>query len=144
MMTLMYSIRSHTQLHFIVVINPNTGPDPQPDLPDSQYRAAVPYLQGYTNVTLVGYISTLYGKRNVQDSLNDIDLYWRWHKLSLDKGISSMGLDGIFIDEVDCDGDNLEYFGELYWHIKGKVWKSDKPGQWNFFPISDEYRLCCS
>ena len=132
-MTLTHSIQSYPQLHFI---NPNTGPDPQPDLPDSQYRLAVPYLQGYTNVTLVGYVSTLYGKRNVQDSLNDIDLYWRWHELSLankDKGIGPMGLDGIFIDEVDCNGDNLEYFETLYRHIKGKVWKSDKPGQFNFF-----------
>lgn len=140
------SIRTYPNLRFIVVINPNTGPDPQPDLPDPQYRRAVPYLQGYTNVTLVGYVSTLYGKRNIQDSIDDIDLYWRWQELSLAKkeeGVGPMGLDGIFIDEVDCNGDKLAYFGALYGHIKSKSWNSGKPGETPNFPLSDS-RLCRS
>ena len=79
-------------------------------------------------MTLVGYISTLYAKRDVQESLADIDLYWRWNELSLAKGIGSMALDGIFIDEVDCNGDELDYFETLYRYIKCKPWKSGKQG----------------
>lgn len=128
------SVRTYPKLNFTVVINPNSGPDGRPDLPDSQYQRAVPYFQGYANVRLVGYVSTLYAKRAIKDSLNDIDLYWRWKELSLAKTAhGSMALDGIFIDEVDWNGDKLDYFKTLYGHIKGKLWKTNKPGRFNKF-----------
>jgi hypothetical protein len=118
------------------VINPNSGPDPRPDLPDPQYQRAVPYLQGFTNVTLVGYISTLYAKREAIRSLDDIDAYWRWDSLSkakTDKGFGPMGLDGIFVDEVTCSGEDFEYFEMLSHYIKNKSWRSGKPGYCSFF-----------
>jgi len=97
-------------------------------LPDAQYQRAVPYLQGYPNVTLVGYVKTLYGKRMLEDSQNDVNIYWHWDELSRSKNIGAMGLDGIFVDEVDCEGENLEYFEALCQHIKAKTWSSGNPG----------------
>lgn len=64
----------------------------------------------------------------LEDSQNDVDIYWRWGELSTSKGIGAMGLDGIFVDEVDCEGESLEYFGALCQHIKTKTWSSGKPG----------------
>jgi hypothetical protein len=106
-----------------VVVNPNSGPDGRPDLPDEQYQRAIPYLQGFQNVTLVGYISTVYAKRDIQHSIADIETYWKWNSLKED-----MGVDGIFIDEVDNEGVHFEYFDVLSKHIKSKPWKFGKPG----------------
>ena len=113
------------------MINPNSGPDPRPDLPDPQYQRAVPYLQEFSNVTLVGYVSTLYAKREIIGSLEDIDAYWRWDALSsakAGKSLGPMGLDGIFVDEVTCNGENFEYFDTLSHYIKNKSWRAGKPG----------------
>jgi hypothetical protein len=106
-----------------VVINPNSGPDGRPDLPDEQYQRAIPYLQGFQNVTLIGYISTVYAKRDIQQSIADIETYWKWNGINPD-----LGIDGIFVDEVDNEGVHFKYFDTLAKHIKGKRWKSGKPG----------------
>src|SRR5437762_7781507 len=121
-------IEGFRTVNFIVVVNPNSGPDGRPELPDAQYQRAVPYLQGYPNVTLVGYVKTLYGKRPINDTQNDVDIYWRWDELSRSKDMGPMGLDGIFMDEVDCEGENLEYFEALCHYIKTKNWTLGKPG----------------
>ena len=122
-------IRKYPQIQFIVVINPKSGPDGRPILPDQQYQRAIPYLQGHRNVTLVGYIKTSYGKRDIKDSVEDIDTYWRWHQeSSKDQGLGPMGLDGIFVDEVECLGEQFGYFQSLSRHVKTKKRKSGKPG----------------
>jgi hypothetical protein len=106
-----------------VIVNPNSGPDGRPELPDEQYQRAIPYLQGFQNVTLVGYISTVYAKRDIQQSIADIDTYWKWNALN-----ENMGVDGIFVDEVDNEGVHFKYFETLSKHIKAKRWKSGKSG----------------
>jgi len=121
-------IRAHPNLNFIIVINPNSGPDGRPYLPDEQYQRAVPYLQGYPNVKLVGYVKTEYGKRDIEGSKNDIDLYWRWDALSKNNSTGPMGLDGVFVDEVDWEGESSNYFESLCLDIKGRRWRSGKPG----------------
>src|SRR5271167_1560289 len=98
-----YRIQTYPTVEFIVVINPNSGPDGRPDLPDAQYQRAVPYLQGYQNVAPVRYVKTLYIKQTFQSSKEDVDKYSRWHELSKNSSMGRMGLDGIFVDEVDCD-----------------------------------------
>ena len=76
----------------------------------------------------MGYISTQWGKRDILKSLKDIETYWHWREWSLTKETGSMGLDGIFVDEVDCNGDFLEYFQRLYEDIKLKSWRRDEAG----------------
>jgi Spherulation-specific family 4 len=121
--TINSSIRNHPSLSFTVVINPNSGPDGRPILPDAQYQKAIPYLHRYPNVTLVGYILTRYGKRAMEHAISDINTYNKWAEL-----VPEMGLDGIFIDEVDCDGSEIEYFRGLHKHIKGLKWRRRQPG----------------
>jgi Spherulation-specific family 4 len=89
-------------------------------------------------VTLVGYISTSYAKREIIRSLDDIDAYWQWDALSKAKdgqGFGPMGLDGIFVDEVTCCGENFEYFELLSHYIQNKSWRSGKPGYFGFVTI---------
>lgn len=121
-------IRSHPNLNFVVVINPNSGPDGRPFLPDEQYQRAVPYLQDYPNVRLVGYIKTLYGKRDIENVKHDVDLYSHWHNLSKTKKTGPMGLDGIFVDEVDWAGEYSNYMEVLCQHIRSRIWRTDKSG----------------
>ena len=83
----------------------------------------VPSLQEFSNVTLVGYVLTGDGKRESEEVAADIDTYWQWHERG-----SGMGLDGIFVDEVTCNGEHLDYYEELYGQIKAKTWKSGQPG----------------
>jgi hypothetical protein len=89
-------------------------------------------------VTLVGYISTQYAKREIIQSLKDIDAYWRWDALSRakgDSGFGPMGLDGIFVDEVTCSGEDFEYFEMLSHYIKNKSWRSGKSGSCGLLPF---------
>ena len=101
-------------------------------LPDEQYCCAIPYLKGFNNVTLLGYVRTSYGKRMIRETVGDIDTYWRWHEVSSSPSAATcsrtIGVDGIFIDEVEYSGRHLKYFEELYRHIKDRKWSSGKPG----------------
>jgi hypothetical protein len=124
-----YRIRKYPNLHFIVIINPNSGPGGKPDLPDEHYQSSVPKFQGYSNVTLLGYVHTSYGKRKLKAVTNDVDTYWRWHELSLTSVSGPMGLDGIFLDEISSGGEELEYFGTLSRYIRKKRWRYRKPGK---------------
>jgi Spherulation-specific family 4 len=47
-----------------------------------------------------------------------------------------MGLDGIFIDEVDCEGEQLEYFATLVNHVKTHTWRAGNSGTCAFVPFS--------
>jgi hypothetical protein len=126
------SIKEYPNLNFIVVINPNSGPGGCPVLPDEQYCAAIPYLRGFNNVTLLGYVRTSYGKRMIRETVGDIDTYWRWHEVSSSPSAATcsrtIGVDGIFIDEVEYSGLHLKYFEQLYRNIKDRRWSSGKPG----------------
>jgi len=101
-------------------------------LPDEQYCRAIPFLRGFNNVTLLGYVNTSYGKRMICDTVSDIDTYWQWHQVSssLSRAATSrpIGVDGIFVDEVEYSGRHLKYFKELYQYIKARRWSSGKPG----------------
>ena len=121
-------IRDYPNVHFIVVINPNSGPGGRRDLPDEHYQRAVPRLQAYDNVTLLGYVHASYGGRKMKIVQKEVDTYWRWEEQSKGKKTGSMGLDGIFVDEVESGGQCLEYFETLSRYIKKKHWRSGKSG----------------
>ena len=80
----------------------------------------------------------MYGKRALESSQDEVDKYWRWHKLSESSSTGPMGLDGIFVDEVDCDGENLQYFESLSRHIKAKIWRSGTPGTFFDFLLTKD------
>lgn len=135
-----YRIRKYPNLHFIVIVNPNSGPGGKPDLPDEHYQTSIPKLQGHSNVTLLGYVHTSYGKRKRKAVKQDVDTYWRWHELSMKSATGPMGLDGIFLDEITSVGEELEYFTTLSQYIRKKRWRYRKPGKLALGPPNCRFR----
>lgn len=92
-----YSIRAHPQLHFIVILNPNSGPGSPPWWPDPCYVREVPLLNGHDNVVTLGYVRTNYCTRPAGEVVNDIRAYGRWAE---DQKHEDLFVQGVFFDET--------------------------------------------
>jgi Spherulation-specific family 4 len=90
----------------VAIINPNNGPDRSP--PNADYQHGIKDLQ-QANVKTIGYVRSNYGKRSLKAVKADIDLYFKY-----------FNVDGIFIDESASASDKLEYYQQLYKHIKSQ------------------------
>ncbi|KAF9739437.1 hypothetical protein PMIN06_001042 [Paraphaeosphaeria minitans] len=84
-------------LRFVVILNPNSGPGSEPWWPNADYVRDVPKLNAYTNVRTVGYVSTAYCNRPIQEVYEDVRRYASWAE---DKNSRGLGLNGIFFDET--------------------------------------------
>ncbi|MGH1397489.1 MAG: spherulation-specific family 4 protein [Trichormus sp.] len=92
------------QVPITAIINPNNGPDNGP--PNRDYARGIQDLkQG--GVTILGYVATNYGKRDINQVRADIDIYAKHFQL-----------DGIFLDEAASSSDKLDYYQNIYKHIK--------------------------
>lgn len=89
------------------IINPNNGPDGGP--PDEDYTVGLADLRD-AGVSMVGYVYTSYGARDIAEVEADIDLYSQHYDI-----------DGIFLDEVSTSTTNLPYYADLYTYIHGKT-----------------------
>ena len=88
------------------VINPNSGPgngSPNPD-----YAQGLADLRA-AHISLLGYVSTRYGERNIGEVKKEIDLYNQYYNIN-----------GIFLDEAASNSTQLKYYQELYTYIKAK------------------------
>jgi len=94
------------QVPITAIVNPNNGPDGKP--PNEDYQRGLADLRE-TNITLIGYVYTLYGDRPIKEVKQDINLYDRYYNL-----------DGIFLDESASSGKQLAYYQKLYKYIKTK------------------------
>ncbi|MRI82929.1 MAG: hypothetical protein C6I00_00745 [Nitratiruptor sp.] len=92
------------QIPFIVVINPNNGHFTRPD---PNFTRMIRQLAA-ADIQLVGYVYTHYGKRDLQEVLEDINHWERFYK--------EAGIEGIFLDEVACSKE--EYYQPLARKIK--------------------------
>ncbi|NJO93801.1 MAG: Spherulation-specific family 4 [Hydrococcus sp. RM1_1_31] len=99
-------VEAAKQVPITAVINPNNGPDGGP--PNKDYLKGLADLRT-AKMTILGYVFTNYGKRNLADVKVDIDLYEKHYKL-----------DGIFLDEAASSADKLDYYQEIYNYIKAK------------------------
>jgi hypothetical protein len=81
--------REHPTVPMLVIVNPASGPG---DRIDANYTKAIDRLQGAGCVTL-GYVSTRYAQRTIQDVQSDISL---WLKLY-------PRIQGVFFDEMIYD-----------------------------------------
>jgi hypothetical protein len=79
-------------------------------------------------VCLLGYMHALYGKRDARELKGDVDTYHRWHSESLASAEHELGLDGIFIDEVDFAGQQKEYFKSICEGIRSRKWRTGRNG----------------
>lgn len=101
-----YSITEYPNITFLVVVNPASGPGPLP-LADSNYVREVRYLNSQANVRTLGYVSTSYTKRDLDDVKADIHKYSAWHG-------AGQGLHGIFFDETPAEynADSVDFLLE--------------------------------
>jgi hypothetical protein len=88
------------------VINPNNGPDGCP--PNSDYQRGLDDLRS-AGVSMLGYVYTSYGTRDVATVKADVDLYDQCY-----------AVDGIFFDEVSSSADDLAYYTGLYVYVKAR------------------------
>jgi Spherulation-specific family 4 len=95
-----------SQVPVTAIINPNNGPDGGP--PNSDYGAGLNDLRA-AGVTILGYVFTSYGARNITNVEADIDLYDQ-----------HFNINGIFLDEVANTTNQLAYYQQLYAYIKAK------------------------
>jgi hypothetical protein len=92
-------------------VNPSSGPGPHA-LPDSNYTQAIPELNRYDNVRLLGYVATTYTKRNISLVRQDIETYSEWPTKSSNPDLA---VQGIFFDETPqkYDANSLAYLQSL-------------------------------
>jgi len=88
------------------VINPNNGAGNAP--PNRDYVQGLQDLRS-ANVKLLGYVSTRYGDRNLDEIKAEIDIYDKYY-----------GINGIFLDEAASQANQLDYYQGLYQYIKAK------------------------
>ncbi|QIW95853.1 hypothetical protein AMS68_001371 [Peltaster fructicola] len=84
---------SSSALNYTVIVNPLSGPGPNA-LPDSNYITGITMLNGLPNVKTIGYVPTNYTVRNINDVVNDVNVYANWSKAN-----TQLTLNGIFFDE---------------------------------------------
>ncbi|KAF3098528.1 hypothetical protein TWF102_006085 [Orbilia oligospora] len=111
------AVSKHPAQHFTFVINPNSGPGPE-KFPDAEYTDAIAKLNVYKNVTLIGYVHTTYGTRDLTQVISEVERYAAWATYpDLD-----IHVDGIFVDEAPGElGEgkiNLGYLRTLHAHTK--------------------------
>lgn len=109
------SVSNYPDLHFVIIINPNSGPgvDPAGWLPDKHYSREIPRLTERANVTVVGYVRVDYCRRPLKEVLEDIRKYANWsngiasHSNDTDDSVAlrpvmnnHFAVRGIFFDEV--------------------------------------------
>lgn len=109
------SISNYPNLHFVIIINPNSGPgvDPAGWLPDKHYSREIPRLTERANVAVIGYVRVDYCRRPLKEVLQDIRKYANWSiglpvgqkdfddSSTLSSTVSDQfAIRGIFFDEV--------------------------------------------
>jgi hypothetical protein len=92
------SIDNNPDLHFLIVINPNSGPG-EPPAPDANYSRELPLFNAKENVTTVGYVRMQYCKRSVEQVFDDVTVYGGWSKDHEATG-NGIYVEGIFLDEA--------------------------------------------
>lgn len=97
-------VAASSRVPITVIINPSSGPGGGP--PNSDYEFGLNMLR-QAGVTILGYVYTDYGKRDVNDVKADVDLYDR-----------HFGIDGIFFDCVASDAGKLSYYEELCHYVE--------------------------
>jgi hypothetical protein len=83
------AIEAYPKLHFQVIVNPNSGPTPQPDV---AYATYVAKLHNYANVQILGYVDAAYGNYSASKVESLIDTWSSWPPTTK--------LSGFFFDDV--------------------------------------------
>lgn len=101
----------HPNIDMIVIVNPNNGVFDNIDL---NYEKLVKKLFE-VNITMVGYVYTKYGKRDINEVKSNIDNWEKFYK--------NLGISGIFFDEASSKANEIGYYKELSDYVKNKGFK---------------------
>lgn len=93
----------------IALINPNSGVG---NTIDPNYVATARDTQA-KGITVLGYVYTNYGQRNLIDVRNEVDKYYSWYHV-----------DGIFFDQGAYDCGHVNYYQILNNYVKSKCGKA--------------------
>lgn len=99
-------VAAASKVQIIAIINPNSGPLTTVDSAYSNYMTKL----ANAGVTMVGYVHTLYGARDLALVKSEIDTYATKYPL----------VKGIFLDEAANDAANVAYYTQIYNHIMSK------------------------
>lgn len=78
-------------------MNVHSGPG-EGALPSTDYGNGIKILNSFANMRTIGYVSTLWGERNLSTVLDEVATYSFWSDYD-----SSFALDGIFVDETPTE-----------------------------------------
>lgn len=92
------------QKSMVIVVNPASGPG---EKADPNYEKIIDQAKK-TGVTLIGYVTTSYAKKPVAEVKEQVD---RWLRLY-------PGIKGIFFDEQASGADKVDYYAQLYEHVR--------------------------
>ncbi len=92
---------SNPNIVITAIVNPSNG---HFDSEDANYTKAIKELKN-ANIRVIGYVSTQYGQRDINEVIADIDAWSRIYK--------SSGVSGIFFDETAIDIKYLDYYTNL-------------------------------
>jgi Spherulation-specific family 4 len=87
-------------VQFLVVINPNSGPNGNATLKDPNFLREIPRLNAISNVRTIGYVRTGWGTRNETLILDDVNTYASWANFKVPGTNDTFELHGIFYDEA--------------------------------------------
>lgn len=100
-------VKAAKKVPITAVINPNNGPGGGP--PNQDYTKGLNELSQENNISILGYVATNYGKRDIQQVKTDIDFYNNYYNLQ-----------GVFLDEAASGADKLDYYQEIHNYIKAQ------------------------
>lgn len=93
-----------------VIVNPSSGPiDPQTTTQQTDYSVyvdAMRLLRTNPYVRIIGYVPTGYGTR----TLSEVTQFVNWYESGYKDSFGGSLLDGIFLDEVLADTNNLTFY----------------------------------
>lgn len=81
-------------LNYTVIINPDSGPG-NGSKPNDDFLPAIQRLNTYPNARTVGYVPTNYGKRPIDEVIQDVSTYSGWAT-----NATGIAMHGIFFDEA--------------------------------------------
>jgi hypothetical protein len=95
------------QVPIVAIVNPASGPGKDAD---ANYTKLLQRAKDHKNLVPIGYVSTSYAKRKLDDVKADID---HWLKLY-------PSIQGIFLDEQASSADHIDYYATLREHAHQK------------------------
>ena len=99
-------LQSNAEVVSDVIINPDSGPG---DQINEDYAEVVRQCKK-RGLGVLGYVATSYGKKRIEGAFQEIDQFFKWY-----------AVDGIFLDEVAAQAEDVTYYLTLYNSIQGKV-----------------------